>query len=312
MKISIKLLIIFFICMIGSIIVWGAVQGKEQKPAISVGERAQAIWEVQNVMSKHAYYKQINQHCEEMADIWVKENGPNDKTATWTSQYGVEVGIAQIKLNYCTACIDDMKKKLEEISKIYPAIENKPENIGTGYMYFMHTNLLPVIEIAGDGKTAKGLWYSIGLNVRPAIAADGKATISTHWAPEKYAVDFIKENGKWKIWHFVNIFEPSSSEMMQAFNQEEQAEQDQKKKQGDSQQSTADMKQGSFKMPEIKMKPVGQRGVLPGGDTSEVMGIVHYITRIATDFHVWTPTSAPKIYPKFPEPYYTFSETFSY
>jgi hypothetical protein len=301
MKVKVKLLIIFFVClMIGTIALWRNVQSKEQRQMISTGGRAQAIWEVQNVMSKHAFYKQINKHCEEMTDIWVMENGPYDKTATWTSQFGVEVGIAQIKLNYCTACIDDMKKKLEEINKVYPAIKNTPENIGIGYMYFMHTNLLPVIEIAGDGKTAKGIWYSIGLSIQPSVGSDGRATVGSHWAPEKYAVDFIKEDGKWKIWHFVNVFEPSSSEMMQAFNQEEQAEQDQNKN------------QGSLKMPEIKMKPVGQRGVLPGGDTSGVMGIVHNITRIATDFHVWTPTTVPKIYPKFPEPYYTFSETFSY
>jgi hypothetical protein len=303
----------FFVClMTGSIALWSNVQSKEQKQMISTGERAQAIWEVQNVMSKHAYYKQINKHCDELVDIWVKENGPNDKTATWTSQYGVEVGIAQIKLNYCTACIDDMKKKLEEINKVYPAIENKTENIGVGYFYFMHTNLLPVIEIAGDGKTAKGTWYSIGLNVTPNVGADGKTTVRSHWAPEKYAVDFIKEDGKWKIWHFVNIFEPSSSEMMQAFNQEEQAELDQKKKQGSSQQNSAKIKQGSAKMPEIKMKPAGQRGVLPGEEAPTGMGIVHYITKIAADFHVWSATSVPKIYPKFPEPYYTFSETFSY
>ena len=28
-------------------------------------------------------------------------------------------------------------------------------------------------------------------------------------------------------------------------------------------------------------------------------------------FH-WSPTAVPRIEPKFPEPYYTFSETFSY
>jgi hypothetical protein len=28
--------------------------------------------------------------------------------------------------------------------------------------------------------------------------------------------------------------------------------------------------------------------------------------------YVWNPTVAPKINPRFPEPYYTFSETFSY
>jgi hypothetical protein len=66
--------------IIGSIVLWATVQGVE-RPIISAGERSDARWEVQNVMSKHAYYKQINQHCEELADIWVKENGPYDKTA---------------------------------------------------------------------------------------------------------------------------------------------------------------------------------------------------------------------------------------
>jgi hypothetical protein len=282
MKRKIQLIIMFFIClMIGSGFSFSAVQAAEQKPTISTGERAAITWEVQNVMSKHAYYKQINKHCEEMDDIWVKENGPYDKTATWTSKYGVEVGLVQIRLNYCTACEEDKKKKLEEVSKINPSIKNTPENIGIGYMYFMHTNLTPVIEVAGDGKTAKGLWYSIGLSITPGFEASGKTTIRSNWQPEKYAVDFVKEDGKWKIWHFENFFEPAVEEGDREYNTE-------------------------------MAKNHGSMGVLPGEQAPTGTGIVHYVTKKLPGLYTWTPTTVPKIFPKFPEPYYTLSETFSY
>jgi hypothetical protein len=282
MKKKFRLLIMCFVCLIiGSTGSWSAVQGKEQRPTISAGERAEIAWQVQNVMSKHAYYKQVNLHCEEMADIWVRENGTYDKTATWTSKYGVEIGLAQIKLNYCTACEDDKKKKLEEVSKIYPAIKNSPENIGIGYMYFMHTNLTPVIEVAGDGKTAKGIWYSIGLSVTPNFEANGKTTIRSNWQPEKYAVDFVKEDGEWKIWHFINLFEPGPTEGTQEFNME-------------------------------MVKAHGTLGVVPGEQAPTGMGIVHYVTKELPGLYSWSPTTVPQIFPKFPEPYYTFSETFSY
>jgi hypothetical protein len=272
MKINIKPLMIFFICLIiGSSVLGGTARCKEQRPAISSDERALAMWEVQFVMSKHAYYKQINQHCEEMADIWVKKDGPSDETATWTSQFGVEVGYDQIKLNYCTTNLEDLKKKLEEASKKNPEIKNIPENIGIGGGYGMHTNLTPVIEISGDGKTAKGVWYSLGVNGNDMAV------------PEKYAADFVKEDGKWKIWHFVNLFEPVAL-------------------------------RGTEEYPHVDnfyKKPLGAKGVLPG-EKPTTEGGIHYITRTAPDLYNYDPKVVPKIYPKLPEPYYTFGETFSY
>jgi hypothetical protein len=272
MKIKIKLLIMFFICVIGSIVLWGTAQCREQKPAISVDERALAMWEVQFVMSKHAYYKQINQHCEEMDDIWIKKNGSYDKTSTWTSQFGVEVGYDQIKLNYCTANLEDLKKKLEAASKKNPEIKDIPENIGIGGGYGMHTNLTPVIEIAGDGKTAKGVWFSLGVNGNDMAS------------PEKYAADFVKEDGKWKIWHFVNLFEPFTMKgAVEEYPREDT----------------------------FYKKPLGAKGVLPG-EKPTTEGGIHYITRTAPDLYNYDPKVVPRIYPKLPEPYYTFNETFSY
>jgi hypothetical protein len=54
----------------------------------------------------------------------------------------------------------------------------------------------PVIEVAGDGKTAKGVWITPGLHT---LAPEGK--LQAFWVWCKYGIDFVKEDGKWKFWH---------------------------------------------------------------------------------------------------------------
>lgn len=61
-------------------------------------------------------------------------------------------------------------------------------------MLHVHPMTTPVIEIAGDGKTAKGVWDSFG----PDVASIDEVG---NWLYVKKAVDFIKEDGVWKIWH---------------------------------------------------------------------------------------------------------------
>jgi hypothetical protein len=95
------------------------------------------------------------------------------------------------------------QRSLEQLKKIYPQLDDKPENQGAGD-FRLHALMSPVIEVAGDGKTAKGFWQTIG----PAYQinnGDPYAMMSF----EKYAVDFIKEDGQWKIWH-LQVFIDSS------------------------------------------------------------------------------------------------------
>ena len=54
-----------------------------------------------------------------------------------------------------------------------------------------------IVEVAGDGKTAKGLWNSPGLE---AHSKDGKGQGWWNWS--KFAMDFILTEEGWKIWHF--------------------------------------------------------------------------------------------------------------
>ena len=67
-----------------------------------------------------------------------------------------------------------------------------------GNMY-AHPLTTGLVELAEDGKTAKGLWYSIG---NEAMAqADGTAHVQ--WMLGKVAADFVREEDGWKIWHIV-------------------------------------------------------------------------------------------------------------
>lgn len=67
-----------------------------------------------------------------------------------------------------------------------------------GVMWNHHVDS-PIIEIAGDGKTARGLFFSPGTEAHRELNTDGE--VHAYWCFGKYTVDFIKENGVWKIWH---------------------------------------------------------------------------------------------------------------
>lgn len=58
-----------------------------------------------------------------------------------------------------------------------------------------------VIEIAGDGQTAKGIW-----NVRGSYCQLETGGPVAYWIFGWAAVDFIRENNEWKIWHLLLVY----------------------------------------------------------------------------------------------------------
>jgi hypothetical protein len=266
MKTKVRYLIILIACLaIGLVGSLKILKGAEKRPELSKAEQAFERWEVQNCFSKHAYYHAYGLHRAEMEDIWVKKDGPNSKTVNWTNN-GLK-GYDAIWKFYVTDKENTLKKNLEEISKIYPEIKNVPENLGAGGEWAIHTQTTPIIEVAGDGKTAKGVWYTPGIR-NTVVFKDGKAEVQGAWFMERYAVDFIKEDGKWKIWHFQNLGDPTPP--------------------GWGAESASN--------------------VMVTQETAQAVG-----RNLPKDIpEGWSPKAVPVLYPKFPEPYYTFSETFSY
>jgi len=55
--------------------------------------------------------------------------------------------------------------------------------------------LAGVVHIGPDNQTAKGRWYGFGAN---AMLMPGNK-VNPGWANGVYEVDYVKQNGKWKI-----------------------------------------------------------------------------------------------------------------
>ena len=232
-------------------------------------QKALDIAEVQNVMSKHAYYHGVGYHLQELKEIWVKEDGEFAATASFGQNHGYWVGMKRIKQTYGELNERNRKKNLEMVSKLHPEVKNVKENEGVGSM-IMHTLTTPITEIAGDGKTAKCVWYSPGQVTE--VGRDGKPMAMWMW--EKYGVDFVEEDGKWKIWHihmYTDFAVPPGK---------------------------------SWTDPTTKSS-------FSTGDTVERPPEMNPDIEVVT-YKEWSPTTVPQLLPKLPEPYYTFSETFSY
>jgi hypothetical protein len=204
------------------------------------------INEVQKLMSRYVYMHEVGRDPE-FTDLLFAKKTP-----------GVSWEVAH--MGYFTGR-DGIKKVLDA-----HGIMSK----GPGKM-FIHTLTTPVIEIAGDGKTAKGVWISPGAET---ITDEKTKKPLGAWAWTKYGCDFVKEDGEWKLWHyhvyrillipcgrnytedFEKKAEPGEPSLLEAF------------------------------------------GIKPNGGPSYD--------------NPYTTTFTAKMVPAPPEPYETFSETFSY
>lgn len=138
-------------------------------------ELIRRVWDVEEIKKlvyKRGVYIANDWRARELDELWVKEP-EHQKTAAFGKNIGWYVGMDNIRAWY------DKKH-------------------GDGYMAF-HPASTGLVELAGDGATAKGLFYAIANETED----NGDGTAKALWMPEKIAFDFIKEGDEWKIWHLV-------------------------------------------------------------------------------------------------------------
>lgn len=149
--------------------------------------------ELKNLMGIYANYLTLNMDANVFGDLWSADRedvclGTNDG---WYEGRSAVAGLyaALRKRNELVAACLQQRFPHEIGSK-------RPEEIfGIGTFRVFPVSC-PVIEIAGDRQTAKGLWYCQGSHAE----VEGCGPVS-RWTWGYYAVDFVRENGSWKIWH---------------------------------------------------------------------------------------------------------------
>ncbi len=167
---------------------------------ITDGERSAATWAVQNLMSRHEYMHAAGLNLEEIDGHWVSRSGKFAKTAAFASPGWVMNGIETVRAAYGQGSRKDAEAARKALAAIDPSVQDTPAFFGAGAEWVMHTSTTPLIEIADDGQTAQGAWYSPGMGIMPNIV-DGKVKLTPVMFWEKYGGDFVKEDGVWKIWH---------------------------------------------------------------------------------------------------------------
>jgi hypothetical protein len=137
-------------------------------------DRLRAYVEIQNLMSRYVYWHTSN-HSEKKATLLAtKAEGARVEY----NNSGVFEGIAGLH-------------------KFVVGMHPKAGSAHAGEL-IVHPVSTPLIEVAGDGKTARGLWISDGFETVPKTYSGGGPTVFGVW--EAYAADFIKEDGGWKFW----------------------------------------------------------------------------------------------------------------
>ena len=149
---------------------------------------------VQNLMGKITYHYLLKKEGQIFSDFW---SSAEDVCLGMNKGYYVgkeavsgyyaalhEETVLRSKL-LCERFAEEVKDKTEE------------EKFGIGCMDYKPLSS-DLIEIAEDGKTAKGMWLCQGSYEK--LTAGGPLA---YWEWSCFAVDFIREGDDWKIWHML-------------------------------------------------------------------------------------------------------------
>lgn len=170
-----------------------------KKQVYSDDERIIRVWDIETVkdlMARRQVMQMNNDRRKELETLWVTEPG-YQATASLGSNWGYYVGMDAISNYYVAQYGEKLQKELEEKSAANPAIKNIRDNFGYGDLIAHHVST-PCVVLADDGKTAKGVWYSLGVESQGLPDGSCKAM----WYPERVCADFVKQaDGEWKIWH---------------------------------------------------------------------------------------------------------------
>ncbi len=233
-------------------------------------EQLIAKWEAQraikNLMGKYVNSILLNREQDVFEMFWA-----NEADVCLGFNEGWYRGADAIK-GYYSACRDRNMLAAKLLQNRFPEkLEGKSEDeiygIGVMKIYPLYT---PIIEVAADEKTAKGLWSCMGSH----NDIDPVGPLARYlWG--YYAVDFIRTDAGWKIWHmqFVHDIDGVCGQ--------------------------------NWGAPEPEYPEMPEFAPLKDFAYPE-------FTEKQTIRNVYSPVKHPDPVPRIPEPYETFAETFSY
>lgn len=232
-------------------------------------ERARDVQEIQNLMTRRMYFHAVGQNENELA-LWSKR-----PDVRWAQNQGCYLGMKSIAAGYDVINRKNQQADIERLSKLNPAIRNDESSRFVGNTV-VHTLVSPLIVVADDLQSAKATWYTPGVIL---TTNDGKTPLG-FWIWERYGVDLVKEDGRWRFLHIqvnTDFMNPMGAPLQ-------------------------------LQGPDAAA--MGVEGVQAGGPKPAFAVPGPDIAK--TTYREFGATRVPSITPRQPEPYRTLSKTFAY
>ena len=149
---------------------------------------------IERIMGRYTFLNCYKKHRDFFDMYWCKET--ENPTITFNDRK--YIGYEAVK-NYFVVYNEAQTKWANEIMRNkYPEeLDNKPDaeiwGVGSNTVLTFTT---PLIQVAFDEKSAKGLWLVLGETTE--VYGDGP---KAGWLLGRCGMDFVKEAGQWRIWH---------------------------------------------------------------------------------------------------------------
>jgi len=160
-------------------------------------ERWEAQRSIKNLMGKYANCVILNREQDIFDLFWAKNH--DDLSLGFND--GLYRGSEAVK-GYYSAVRDRNALVASLLQKRFPDVlggMSEEEIYGIG-PFKVKPLACPVIEIAADFKTAKGLWYCQG--AYNEVETCGPVA---HWTWGYFAVDFVRDGDNWYLWHLLYL-----------------------------------------------------------------------------------------------------------
>lgn len=153
-------------------------------------QKADDYRQITNAMMGHIHSYYNHTERKDLEDYWVKSRDDivyahNDRA--YTGKQGV--------WEYYIDGTDASKKRYAALAQKFYHVDT-PDGAAAGYRV-IHVLGSPYIEIAGDRKTAQGIWMSFSFMSN--IGGDGRGNPS--YVLQRFSGEFLREDDKWRLWH---------------------------------------------------------------------------------------------------------------
>ena len=152
---------------------------------------AAASQEVENVKAEHTYYHGRADATGEWGNIW-----SHSDECSWAHGFGRMRGFDQVWFGSVTRYDAQAMENWLKLYRKYPEVGGKdPRPLLEASV---HTLVTDIIEVAADGRTARGSFITPGV-IHSRLTEEGSKYCMILW--ERYGSDFVCEDGKWLYLH---------------------------------------------------------------------------------------------------------------